>query len=134
MILPIITAVSPLISKWFDNDSDAEKFKSELAMQLASNEDKLREAQRDIIVAEAKGESWLQRNWRPVLMLICIIIIANNYILAPYVNLFFGADVSLALDENLWTLIHIGVGGYIGSRGVEKTVKTMYADSSKKGN
>src|SRR4051812_48054798 len=47
-------------------------------------ENKLLEAQKDVVLQEAKGESWLQRNWRPILMLVCIFIVLNNYVLVPY--------------------------------------------------
>jgi len=77
------------------------------------------EAQSNIILAEAGG-GWLQRNWRPILMLIAIIILANNFIIAPYVGLLFGKSLMLTLPNGLWVLLNIGVGGYIGGRTVEK--------------
>jgi len=83
---------------------------------------KLNEAQRDIIVAEAKGESWLQRNWRPLLMSIFGIIIANNYILNPYLSAMFDVDIMLDIPPDMWQLLKIGIGGYIGSRGIEKGI------------
>ena len=33
---------------------------------------------------EALGHSWLQRNWRPMLMVLFGVIIANNYVVVPY--------------------------------------------------
>jgi hypothetical protein len=80
-------------------------------------------AQRDIIVAEAKGESWLQRNWRPLSMMVFVIIIANNFIFVPYAKS-FGMDVPmLDIPEGMWTLLTVGIGGYIGGRTVEKVLK-----------
>ena len=38
-------------------------------IQLTEAGKALVDAQRDVIVAEAKGESWIQRSWRPVAML-----------------------------------------------------------------
>lgn len=69
----------------------------------------------DNVKAEIQGESWLQRNWRPILMLICIFIVFNNYVLVPY----FKAP-SATLDNHIWTLIELGVGGYIAGRSLEK--------------
>ena len=43
------------------------------------------EGQVQIILAEAKG-GWLQRNWRPGIMALFGIIIANNYILNPWLE------------------------------------------------
>jgi Na+-transporting methylmalonyl-CoA/oxaloacetate decarboxylase gamma subunit len=75
-----------------------------------------------IILAEVQGESWLQRNWRPLLMLTCIAIIANNYVLYPYLKLFFAAAPLLELPDALWELLKIGVGGYVVGRSVEKGI------------
>lgn len=78
-------------------------------------EGKLLDAQKDIITTEAKGESWLQRNWRPLLMLVCIFIVLNNYVLVPYFEI-----PSAVLDEHIWRLIEVGTGGYIAGRSLEK--------------
>ena len=86
-------------------------------------EETLINAKRDIIVAEAQGESWLQRNWRPILMLVCIIIVANNYIVFPYLHLVFPESIiMLELPDWLWKLMMLGVGGYIAGRSGEKIV------------
>lgn len=78
-------------------------------------ENKLLESQTQIISSEAKGESWLQRNWRPILMVVCIFIIFNNYILVPYLHL-----PLTVLDERIWNLMELGVGGYVAGRSLEK--------------
>lgn len=92
-------------------------------MQLAATE---LQGAVDIIKAEAQGESWLQRNWRPVLMLTIVAIVANNYLVAPYVNAMFGAGSAPVLDlpERLWDLMTLGVGGYVAGRTIEKAVST----------
>ena len=81
------------------------------------------DAQKAVIVAEVQGESWLQRNWRPLLMLVCIIIVANNFILHPYLSMFTEYSTALELPPDLWALMKLGVGGYIASRGAEKGLK-----------
>lgn len=78
-------------------------------------ETKLLDSQTKIIESEAKGESWLQRNWRPMLMCICMFIIFNNYVLVPYFNI-----PVTTLDEHIWTLMDLGVGGYVAGRSLEK--------------
>jgi hypothetical protein len=78
--------------------------------------------QAEIISAEAHGDKW-QRRWRPTLMYACIAIIVNNFILQPYLQAIFGWSVTLTLPPELWKVMMIGIGGYIGSRGVEKVVK-----------
>jgi uncharacterized membrane protein len=70
--------------------------------------------------AEIMGKSWLQRNWRPILMMVFAFILFNNFVLVPYVAA-FGAEVPLLdIPPGMWGLLTVGVGGYIASRGVEK--------------
>ncbi len=77
-----------------------------------------------IIIAEAKGDSWLQRNWRPLLMVLFGFIIANNYLVYPYLSLFWQDAPTIALPNYMWELLKIGVGGYVGGRTIEKAVKS----------
>lgn len=77
------------------------------------------EGQVSIILAEAKG-GWLQRNWRPLLMLIAILILFNNYVVVPYFSLFTDKVTMLDLPNGLWALLNLGVGGYIAGRSAEK--------------
>lgn len=78
-------------------------------------ENKLLENQSQIVQLEVKGESWLQRNWRPSLMVMCMFIILNNYVLVPY----FGLPTAI-LDDHIWMLIEMGVTGYVAGRSLEK--------------
>lgn len=79
-------------------------------------------AARDVIVAEAQGESWIQRSWRPITMLVFVFIIFNNYVLVPYVSAFGGSVPALEIPDGMWALLNVGIGGYIASRGVEKVM------------
>ena len=88
----------------------------------------LTKSRTQVILAEAQG-TWLQRNWRPLLMLIAIIIIANNYIVFPYVNAFTDKVKVLELPGGLWTLLTTGVTGYVVGRSGEKIAQTMKGGS-----
>lgn len=71
-------------------------------------------------------ESWLQKNWRPILMLSFGSIVFNSYVLAPYINLLFSVDVPvLTLSERMWDLLALGIGINVTGRSVEKVVKTL---------
>lgn len=114
-----------LIDHWFPNADEADERKAELLKLLNKSENKWVESVASIITAEAKSEHWIVASWRPLTMLVFVTIIANNYILAPYINLFFGVQVTLDLPQNMWDLLKIGLGGYIVSRGGEKIAKTI---------
>ncbi len=94
--------------------------KAELELRYSELDKAITEARSNVIMAEAQGQSWLQRNWRPLLMLVIICIVANNYILYPYLSIFTDKVKVLDLPDRLWQLMEIGVGGYILGRTAEK--------------
>lgn len=76
----------------------------------------------DIIVSEAQSESWITRTWRPLVMIDFAVLI----------NLVFfgiiGPEIMQRLQNippQLWTLLSIGIGGYIGGRSGEKIVRML---------
>jgi len=103
----------------------AAKIKAGIAQSVEDNAAKLDLAGTSIIKAEAAGESWLQRNWRPILMLTIVSIIFNNYVLAPYLSLFTDKVTILDLPGGLWALLNVGVGGYVAGRSGEKIAKIV---------
>jgi hypothetical protein len=123
----IATALSALAGPLFDvvdkavQDKDqAARLKAELQQQLIGEAGKRLQSRMQVILAEANGRSWLQRNWRPLLMVTITAIVANNYLLAPYLGAMFGTGLQLPLPERLWDLMTIGVGGYVTGRSGEK--------------
>jgi len=99
----------------------AEKLKLLEALQNA--ESKMMEAQAKTIVAEATSEHWLVASWRPITMLTFVTIIANNYIIAPYFQSWGYVVPTLDIPPDMWTLLQLGLTGYIVGRSAEKAVK-----------
>ncbi|HOL44528.1 MAG TPA: 3TM-type holin [Methanothrix sp.] len=95
----------------------------EIEARAAEAENRVKELQSQVLIAEIQGQSWLQKNWRPILMLTIVAIVANNYIFVPYMQLMGLPAVILDLPEKLWNLITLGVGGYIAGRSGEKIVE-----------
>lgn len=81
-----------------------------LTSKLMDYETRLAEARSRVITAEAQGQSWLQRNWRPITMLTFLVLVVCDA---------FGLLV-FRLSENAWTLLQIGLGGYVVGRSMEK--------------
>ena len=129
----VIDGVVGLIDQVVEDKDEANKLKAQM-IAVFQNADltkftSLVKAQAGIIMAEANGHSWLQRNWRPMLMLIFMIIIANNYIIHPYIALFSEKSIQLDIPENMWALLKIGVGGYVVGRSGETITKLWKAKS-----
>jgi hypothetical protein len=127
MVLPLLSAVGPLakivggiIDKAIPDKDLKEKLTHELNTQLINGDHEELIAKSNIIKAEAESKHWLTATWRPALMWICIIVIANNYILVPFCNAIFGTAIELTIPDQMWNLLTIGVGGYIAGRSAEK--------------
>jgi hypothetical protein len=130
MFLSAIPVIGNIVSKAMDvidkmvPDKDlATKLKHDFEVQVLNQDfsvlQKEIESQARIITAEAEGKSWLQRNWRPILMLTFTYVVAHNYIIAPLFSL-----TRLELPPDMWELLKLGIGGYIIGRSVEKSVKS----------
>ena len=90
------------------------KIENEFAGKLLEYETKLLDAQAGVVMAEAKGESWLQRSWRPLSMLtFLVLIICDSFGLLRF-----------RLNEEAWVLFQLGLGGYVIGRSGEKVVKS----------
>lgn len=109
-----IPVIGKIIEKIIpDPDKAAEAKKSLVDMAVRGELDEL--AQRaGIIKAEAGGDGWLQRSWRPIVMLIFTALIVARWLgwSAP--------DLSEAVELKLFSIVQLGLGGYIASRGIEK--------------
>lgn len=114
-----------VIDKAVTDKDQANRLKTEIQRRLIDQQDAGLQARMKVVLAEATGESWLQRNWRPLLMVVIVAIVANNYLLAPYLGAMFGVGLQLELPEQMWNLMTLGVGGYIAGRSGEKIAGTL---------
>lgn len=120
----ILPGVFNVVDQVVEDKDQAARLKHELQMAALQGSLTDTKTARDVIVAEAQGKSWIQRNWRPITMLTFVFIIANNYIFVPYAQA-FGANIpALEIPNGMWALLNVGIGGYIASRGVEKVFET----------
>lgn len=124
-VSPIVSALFKTVDKAIDSKEEREKIKQTIQQQVMAGEMKELSTAANIILAEAKSESWLARNWRPLLMMVVVLIVANNYLLVPYANAFFNWGIILDLPDALWTLLTIGVGGYTVGRSAEKVASSL---------
>ena len=78
--------------------------------------------QTDIILSESKG-NWIQRSWRPILMLAFGFII----IYCKFLALLFSLPVP-ELEPEFWNLLQLGIGGYVVGRSGEKIMQVYQAN------
>ena len=121
-ILSILSAVTPLLSKLIPDPAQRAEAEANLVRLHQAGELKELESAATIIAAEAKSDHWIVASWRPITALMLAFIIANNYILYPYLSLFTDNAPMLDIPPDLWDLLKIMIGGYVGGRSVEKSV------------
>lgn len=130
--LSFIPIISTVIDRIFPDKEKQDQAKIELTKVLTEAEARKQEAeanklssQKDVIVAEASGQSPAQRNWRPHLMYLFMALIAMNYLLVPTLAIFGVIIHPYPLPEQIWTLLKICLGGYIVGRSGEKIASSF---------
>ena len=81
----VIGEIGKVIDNLFTNDEERIKAKNEVFKILKEKELELQKMQTEIIVAEAQG-NWLQRSWRPILMLALDSLLFTLNLLHPYLT------------------------------------------------
>jgi len=137
-MLQMLGAVAPLAKILFNTvdkavtDKDlAAKLKAELQTQMLQSHTQELQAASRIIEAEAKA-GWFASSWRPLLMYVLIFILVWNYVLGPVILFFFKASITITLPGDVWTLLQIGLGGYVVGRSAESVARTMANKPSSK--
>ena len=131
MLTALIPILAPILGKTLDKlvpDVVArDQIERELKLSLLDHAESLDKVRGEIILAEAKSESWLTSSWRPLLMMISISIIAMNYLVFPIIAIGYPSIMQhmLELPDQLWSLLTLGVGGYIVGRSGEKAMETF---------
>jgi len=130
-MLPILQVVAPLAKILFNTidkavpDKDlAAKLKADLQTQMLQSHTQELTAAARVIEAEAKA-GWFASSWRPLLMYVLIFILIWNYVLGPVLLFFFKASITIDLPGDVWTLLQIGLGGYVVGRSAESVARTM---------
>ena len=127
----MLGAVAPLAKILFNTidkavpDKDLqEKLKAQLQTQLLQSHTQELTAAAKIIEAEAKA-GWFASSWRPLLMYVLIFILVWNYVIGPVIKVFTGAIISFELPGDVWTLLNVGLGGYVVGRSAESVARTL---------
>jgi len=115
---PVINGLFNAVDQAVEDKDEANRIKAKLQEMVLTGQMKEIEEAASVIRSEATGESWLQRNWRPMLMCLFGVIVANNYIVVPL----FGTP-NADIPPDMWDLLKLGIGGYVVGRSVEKGVK-----------
>ena len=123
-IAPLAKILFNTIEKAVPDKDLQEKLKAELQTQLLQSHTQELQAASRIIEAEAKA-GWFASSWRPLLMYVLIFILVWNYVIGPVIKIFLGAVITFELPGDVWTLLNVGLGGYVVGRSAESVARTM---------
>ena len=125
-LLPtLLGGIFTVVDKAVEDKDQAAAIKARFQELALAGRMKELDAAARIIEAEARGESWLQRNWRPLLMCLFGLIVANNYVVSPL----FSTPMA-DIPPDMCDLLKLGVGGYVLGRSVEKGARAWKHSSN----
>ena len=111
----VVGAVGEVIDRLTLPAREKKQLETELFRVITECERQRMEAQASVIVEEVRG-NWLQRSWRPLVMLTFALIV----LMGTFVSLPILSDTS-----RFWDLLEIGLGGYVVGRSGEKMVQVL---------
>jgi len=88
------------------------------AMVLDSSlqyEKQMMTAKAEIVSAEAKSEHWITATWRPITMLTFLALAVGDAL----------GWLPNPLRDEAWTLLQLGLGGYVVGRSAEKVIQQV---------
>ena len=125
-MLAIITALLPLMTKVFEraipDPAERAKAQQEMTSILLESQGKIFDGMKEVMAADAKSESPLTRNARPIvvywsLAVITLIVIGGVFGFAAPI-----LDALKDIPDKLWDLMTYGIGAYVLGRSAEKAV------------
>ena len=120
MIAALLPALVPIlgdaIRRLFPDPEARSRAEAEITAALLSRAGEIEKAASEVVLAEARSEHWLASTWRPIVMLTFAALIVARWLgwSAP------GLTEPEVLK--LWSIVELGLGGYVIGRSVEKVV------------
>jgi len=138
LVTGLAAPITNLVSEFIEDPDKKNEIDGKIKTLLEQNAATIEQKAADVILAEAQSDNWMAKSWRPALMCLFMFLIFFNAVVVPILWTFgFPLPTLEAMDaipEQMWTLLIIGMGGYLGGRSVEKTVKLWREGAKNSGN
>lgn len=121
-ITGIVNMVGELVERVTLPVREKKQLETDLLRAIIEWEQRVTDDRSAILAEEARG-NWLQRSWRPLVMLTFVVII----LIGAFTSLPILADTS-----RFWDLLEVGLGGYVVGRSGEKIVGTIFKLKAKR--
>lgn len=106
-----------VVDQFVTDKDEAAKLKAQLVQRFQESADAELQAKASVIRAEATGESWLQRNWRPMVMLWFAALVGAHWVG------FTAENLSEEQILGLLKIVQYGLSGYVVGRSGEKIMR-----------
>ena len=111
----IVGAVSELVDRLTLPAREKKQLETDLLKVFIEWEQRVMEARSEVLAEEVRG-NWLQRSWRPLVMLtFALIVLVGTFTSLPI----------LADTSRFWDLLEVGIGGYVMGRSGEKILQVF---------
>ena len=108
-IMSVADAVSGLVERLTLPAREKKQLEADVLRLLLEREKELLRVRAALLQEEGKG-NWLQRSWRPMVMLVLTLLVVLGV---------FTESSMLSDTSRFWDLLEIGIGGYVIGRSGE---------------
>ena len=114
-ITSVADAVSGLVERLTLPAREKKQLEADVLRLLLKREKEVLRVRAALLQEEGKG-NWLQRSWRPMVMLVLTLLVVLGV---------FTESSMLSDTSRFWDLLEIGLGGYVVGRSGEKIVQAF---------
>ena len=111
----VIREIGDIVNRLSVSSKEKQKIQEEIQSLVYRYKSELVREQAAAVGEEARG-NWLQRSWRPIVMLAFASVILSGM---------FVESTLLSDSSRLWDLLEIGLGGYVIGRSGEKVTESL---------
>lgn len=109
IIKNLVGEIGGIIGSLSISSKEKKELETEVVQTVYRYVGELSAGQADIVKSETQG-NWLQRSWRPLMMLSFAFVV----LLGTVIDILYLSD-----DSKFWNLIETGLGGYVIGRSLE---------------
>lgn len=118
----LVGDIGGIINSLSISSTEKKELETKMTQVVYSYAGELTQQQAEIVMKETQG-NWLQRSWRPLVMLAFAgVVLLGTVVDIPY----------LENDSKFWNLIEIGLGGFVVGRSIEGAGRLL-PEKKKKG-
>ncbi len=111
----VVREIGGIVGRLSVSSKEKQKIQEEIQALVYRYKSELVREQSAAVGEEARG-NWLQRSWRPVVMLAFVVVILSGM---------FTESALLSDGSRLWDMLEIGLGGYVIGRGGEQVADRL---------